>query len=94
MKARYDYKPEFRLSVHPDDWRWADSDAHGYRWREHDGRGYWRRGGVWIDFQDKLMAVAGSSSRHFPRRLSALFGVFPERAKADHIPLIKVQRSY
>ena len=39
------YKPELRLYLHPDNWRW-DRTEH-YRWREHEGYGYWR-GGVWI----------------------------------------------
>jgi hypothetical protein len=43
----YQYQPDYRLSVHPDDWRWKNSEK--YRWREHEGRGYWR-GGVWIGF--------------------------------------------
>jgi hypothetical protein len=43
----YDYHPEFKLTVHPDDWRWQDD--HKYRWREHEGRGYWR-GDKWSDF--------------------------------------------
>ena len=46
---RYDYQPSFRLSVHPDNWRWEDRDRDHYRWREHDGRGYWRNG-VWLTF--------------------------------------------
>ncbi|HML27254.1 MAG TPA: hypothetical protein PKE16_00145 [Hyphomicrobium sp.] len=49
VRERYAYRPEFGVTVHPDDWRWRDADAHRYRWREHEGRGYWRRG-VWIGF--------------------------------------------
>lgn len=49
-KHKYEYKPEFRLHVYGDDWKWSDSDSHKYRWREaHDGRGYWRSG-VWVTF--------------------------------------------
>lgn len=47
VHERYDYRPEFGLVVHNDDWRWRH---HGrYHWREHDGRGYWRSG-VWVTF--------------------------------------------
>jgi hypothetical protein len=47
VKGHYDYKPEWNVQVHPDNWRWAESDH--YKWREHNGRGYWRNG-VWIKF--------------------------------------------
>ena len=49
VKVRHHYRPEFRLQVHPDNWRWHDRDHAKYRWREHDGRGYWRNG-IWIEF--------------------------------------------
>jgi hypothetical protein len=50
VKRKYEYRPEFRLKVYDDDWRWGDSDKHRYRWRDaHDGPGYWRKG-VWITF--------------------------------------------
>jgi hypothetical protein len=49
VKERYDYRPEFRLRVYDDDWKWSDRDKHKYRWRESQGRGYWRQG-VWIGF--------------------------------------------
>jgi hypothetical protein len=39
------YKPEHKLYVHPDDWKWEEKEHH--QWREHEGRGYWRSG-VWI----------------------------------------------
>jgi hypothetical protein len=48
-KKRYDYRPEFHLQVHPDDWSWAEADNGKYHWREHEGPGYWQ-GGVWIGF--------------------------------------------
>ena len=48
-KTRHEYKPDFNLSIQPDNWKWADSDSKRYRWREHDGRGFWRKG-VWIEF--------------------------------------------
>jgi hypothetical protein len=47
VKARYEYHPDFGVTVHPDNWKWADRDK--YRWREHEGRGYWRQG-VWVEF--------------------------------------------
>jgi hypothetical protein len=47
VKGHYDYKPEFNVVVHPDNWRWGAADH--YRWHEHRGRGYWRDG-VWIKF--------------------------------------------
>jgi hypothetical protein len=42
------YKPELRLQIHPDDWKWSGSEH--YRWREHAGHGYWR-GGTWIELR-------------------------------------------
>jgi len=48
VREHVEYRPEFRLRVHPDNWRWAESDH--YRWREHAGRGYWREG-VWVDIR-------------------------------------------
>lgn len=47
VKGNYDYRPEWNLVVHPDNWRWG-GDEH-YKWHEHHGRGYWRNG-VWIKF--------------------------------------------
>jgi hypothetical protein len=47
VKGRYTYRPEFGVTVHPNNWRWGGHDH--FRWREHDGRGYWR-GGVWVGF--------------------------------------------
>jgi hypothetical protein len=46
VKERYEYKPELKLHVYPDDWKWGEKEH--YKWREHEGHGYWR-GGVWID---------------------------------------------
>ena len=43
----YEYKPEFNLLVHPDDWKWKEGERHA--WREHEGRGYWH-GGDWKEF--------------------------------------------
>jgi hypothetical protein len=51
VKRTYHYRPEFRLKIYDDDWRWDDHEEHRYRWREShdDGLGYWRDG-VWITF--------------------------------------------
>jgi hypothetical protein len=43
----YHYRPEWGLTVHPNNWRWGPADH--YVWREHAGRGYWRNG-VWVRF--------------------------------------------
>jgi len=45
-REHVEYKPEFGVRVHPDDWKWKESEH--YKWREHEGRGY-RRNGIWID---------------------------------------------
>jgi len=45
--AYYNYRPTFGVVVHPDNWRWSETDR--YRWRDHRGRGYWRNG-AWIRF--------------------------------------------
>jgi hypothetical protein len=47
VRSDYEYRPEFKLTVHPDDWRWKENEKN--RWREHEGRGYWRDG-VWMQF--------------------------------------------
>ncbi len=50
VKERYEYRPEFRLQIYKDDWKWGDADSKKYRWREAGkGRGYWNQG-VWIQF--------------------------------------------
>ncbi len=49
VKEKYEYRPEFRLRVYEDDWRWPEADRLKYRWREGRGRGYWRNG-IWIEF--------------------------------------------
>jgi hypothetical protein len=53
VRERYEYKPELRLKVYPDTWRWEESDNARYRWREapSDRRGYWRQG-VWVEITD------------------------------------------
>jgi predicted porin len=45
VKHHVNYKPEFKLHVHPDNWKWKGEH---YKWREHGGHGYWRSG-VWVD---------------------------------------------
>ena len=49
IKTRHAYRPEFRVEIHPDNWKWEEREHKRYRWREHEGRGYWRNG-VWIQF--------------------------------------------
>jgi hypothetical protein len=44
-KGNAEYKPELKLHVHPDSWKFGDKDHS--KWREHEGSGYWRSG-VWI----------------------------------------------
>ena len=46
IKGEAKYKPEFKLHVHPDNWKFAEKD--NYRWPEHEGHGYWLSG-IWID---------------------------------------------
>ncbi len=46
VKGEAKYKPEFKLHVHPDNWKFAEKE--NYRWREHEGHGYWRSG-IWIN---------------------------------------------
>lgn len=47
VRNHYNYKPEFGLVVHEDNWKWGPEEK--FTWREHAGRGYWRNG-VWIKF--------------------------------------------
>jgi hypothetical protein len=45
------YKPDLKLKVYPDNWRWADRDAPRYRWRDPGhGHGYYRNG-VWLEIR-------------------------------------------
>lgn len=46
VQGRYEYPPEARVIIHPDDWHWRRNER--YVWREHEGRGYWRDG-RWIE---------------------------------------------
>jgi starvation-inducible outer membrane lipoprotein len=47
VHRHYEYKPEFGVVVHPDNWAWGPNDH--YVWKEHAGRGYWHNGG-WVAF--------------------------------------------
>jgi hypothetical protein len=47
VKTEYTYGPDLRLTVHPDDWKWKETEHH--TWREHEGKGYWK-GKDWKDF--------------------------------------------
>jgi hypothetical protein len=51
VKERVEYKPELRLQIHPDGWRWQESEKDRYRWRDAPAGkrgGYWRQA-VWIE---------------------------------------------
>ena len=47
VKRHHDYRREWGIAVHPDNWKWAGHEK--YKWREHEGRGYWRNG-AWVEF--------------------------------------------
>ncbi len=47
VKDHVEYRPEWGLVVHPDNWKWAQNEH--FKWREHEGRGYWRNGS-WVAF--------------------------------------------
>jgi hypothetical protein len=50
VKKRVEYRPELRLRVYEDDWKWKEGE--NYRWRDaHDDRGYWK-GGVWVNIDN------------------------------------------
>lgn len=53
VKDRYEYKPELRLKVYPDNWRWEEREKDRYRWRDapSEKRGYWRQG-VWVEISN------------------------------------------
>ena len=53
VRERYEYKPDLRLKVYPDNWRWEESDKDRYRWRDapSERRGYWRQG-VWVEITE------------------------------------------
>ena len=47
---RYEYRPEFKVRVYADDWKWGEADSKKYRWRDSGkSRGYYK-GGVWVEF--------------------------------------------
>ena len=48
VREVHHFRPEFGITIHPDNWRWAEREHERYRWREHEGRGYWREG-RWIE---------------------------------------------
>lgn len=47
VRENYVYRPEFGITVHPDNWRPERHER--VRWRDHAGRGYWRDN-IWIAF--------------------------------------------
>jgi hypothetical protein len=49
VKKNLDYRPEFGLVIHPDDWKWKEGEHN--KWREHKGdeQGYWM-GNDWKTF--------------------------------------------
>ena len=53
VKERYQYKPELRLKVYPENWKWEEREKDRYRWRDapSEKRGYWRQG-VWVEISD------------------------------------------
>ena len=44
----FEYPPDARIVVHPDDWHWGRNEH--FVFREHEGRGYWR-GGRWTELR-------------------------------------------
>ena len=51
MKTRHEYKPEFKVRIYDDNWKWEEAESKKYRWREPEGddRGYWSKG-IWLKF--------------------------------------------
>jgi hypothetical protein len=47
VQGDYEFKPEFGVVIHPDDWKWKEGEH--FRWHEHEGRGYWK-GSEWKEF--------------------------------------------
>ena len=50
VREHHFYRPEHSVTIHPDNWRWAEHERERYRWREHEGRGHWRDG-VWVEIR-------------------------------------------
>ena len=48
VRGTVEYKPDLRLHVYPDNWKWAEHEH--YKWREHEGHGYWH-GGKWVEIK-------------------------------------------
>jgi len=48
VRGNPEFKPELKLHIHPDSWKWAKSEH--YKWHEHEGHGYWR-GGTWVEIK-------------------------------------------
>lgn len=49
-KEKHEYRPEFKVRIYDDNWKWEEKESKKYRWRESkEGRGYWQKG-VWIGF--------------------------------------------
>jgi hypothetical protein len=46
-QTEYQYKPEYGVTVHQNDWKWKEGEKR--QWREHEGQGYWH-GGSWMPF--------------------------------------------
>jgi hypothetical protein len=42
VRGDYEFKPEFGVVIHPDNWSWKEGEP--FRWHEHEGRGYWKDG--------------------------------------------------
>ncbi len=47
VKERGEYKPELRLRVYEDDWKWKDGEK--FRWRDAGPRHGYCRGGVCVN---------------------------------------------
>ncbi len=49
-KEKYEYRPELKLRIYDDNWRWEEKENNKYRWREsRNARGYWSKG-IWLEF--------------------------------------------
>jgi hypothetical protein len=43
------YRPELRLNIHPDSWRWSRAENDRYRWRAYPGGRRHYRQGAWVE---------------------------------------------